>query len=318
MTIPDYQTFMRPVLEVLSDGAEHTSRQIVKEAADVLGIPEADREELLTSGRQTVLRSRVGWALSYLSQANAVRRVRRGVFVGNDRGSELLASRPGYIGKDDLLQFDEFQQFLRRSMESQDPASPTARSSRVSAPHAAVAQAQVTVDRGTPVDRALSAAKDANAEVASELLERVNEQDPDFLERVVLDLLEAMGYTGARGSTRHLGRSGDEGVDGVLRQDVLGLDLIYVQAKRYASGRTVGRPELQAFAGALQGAQASRGVFITTSQFSRDAVDFAERVPQRIILIDGPELARLMVAHGVGVQTDQVITLVKVDEDFFE
>lgn len=312
---------MRPVLEVLADGRERPIRQVVADVADLLEMSEDDRSALMENGRETVLKSRVGWAVQYLSQAKAITRVRRGVYAGNERGTFLLGTCPERVGKDDLFLFEEFQEFLLRSAQSQRPRAHSGRE-RIGdpavgavTPGATVLTGEVT---GTPTDRALSAANEARAEVAAELLQRVNEQSPDFLERVVLDLLEAMGYTGARGSTRHLGRSGDEGVDGVLRQDALGLDLIYVQAKRHASGRTVGRPELQAFAGALQGAQASRGVFITTSQFSRDAMEFADRVPQRIILIDGPELARLMVVHGVGVQTDQVITLVRLDEDFFE
>jgi restriction system protein len=315
MTIPDYQALMRPVLQVLSDGQERHVRQVAADVADLLDMPEEDRMHLMDNGRDTVLKSRVGWALQYLYQARAVIRVRRGSYTGNDRGRWLLETCPHRVGKDDLLQFEEFQQFLQRSAESRSalPGEP-----RLVAAEAARVEPLAAAEAGTPIDRALEAARQANGEVAAELLERINQQHPSFLERVVLQLLEAMGYTGARGSTRHLGRSGDEGVDGVLRQDALGLDLIYVQAKRYASGRTVGRPELQAFAGALQGAQASRGVFITTSHFSRDATEFADRVPQRIILIDGPELARLMVEHGVGVQTDQVFTLVKLDEDFFE
>ena len=292
MTIPDYQTFMRPVLQILSDGQERHVRQVAADVADLLDMSEDDRSELMDNGRDTVLKSRVGWALQYLYQARAVTRVRRGFYTGNDRGRRLLDTSPDRVSKDGLLQFEEFQEFLKRSTESRN-GSPG--ESRVAATGAMTVAPPSTPDAGTPVDRALEAARQANAEVAAELLERVNQQDPDFLERVVLDLLVAMGYTGARGSIRHLGRSGDEGVDGVLRQDALGLDLIYVQAKRYASGRTVGRPELQAFAGALQGAQASRGVFITTSHFSRDAIEFADRVPQRIILIDGPRLARLMV-----------------------
>jgi restriction system protein len=315
VTIPDYQAFMRPVLQVLSDGQERQIRAVVTDVADLLDLSDDDRTELMDNGRETILKSRVGWAVQYLSQAKAVTRVKRGVYAGNERGEFLLESCAEGVGKHDLLQFEDFQQFLTRSTESRRPAAAGLGGATIAA---VAVNADADTEAGTPVDRALAAAKQARAEVAAELLERVNEQDPDFLERVVLQLLEAMGYTGARGSTRHLGRSGDEGVDGVLRQDALGLDLIYVQAKRYASRRTVGRPELQAFAGALQGAQASRGVFITTSQFSRDAVEFADRVPQRIILIDGPELARLMVEHGVGVQTDQVVTLVRLDEDFFE
>lgn len=170
----------------------------------------------------------------------------------------------------------------------------------------------------TPYDRVAAAAHEANTAVAAELLLRINEQPPAFLEKVVLDLLVAMGYAGAMGKQQHLGKSGDEGIDGAIYQDRLGLERIYVQAKRYASGRVVGRPDIQGFIGALQGAQSSRGVFITTSRFSNEARTFLNFVPQRVILLDGDEMTQLMVEHGVGVQTFDTVTLRKIDEDFFD
>lgn len=216
----------------------------------------------------------------------------------------MLAEHPGGLGRSDLLQFPEFVDFTTRRRPGEDPTP---------------APGLPTLAAGTsPQERLEVAAAEVNDTVAAELLQRINEQLPEFLEKVVLQLLVAMGYAGSLGRADHLGGSGDEGVDGVVRQDALGLDRIYVQAKRYSSGRVVGRPDIQAFVGALQGAQATRGVYITTSRFSVDGLEYADRVAQRVVLIDGAELTRLMVEHGVGVQTDQTFVLSRVDEDFFE
>ena len=173
-------------------------------------------------------------------------------------------------------------------------------------------------DSATPRETITAAVEESNAAVAADLLTRIREQDPSFLEQLVLKVLTAMGYGGAAGEAERLGRSGDEGLDGVIRQDPLGLDQIYVQAKRYAADRTVGRPDIQGFVGALHGAQADRGVFITTSRFSQDAHTYAERVAARVVLIDGPTLAGLMVKHNIGVQDQQTFVLKRLDEDFFD
>lgn len=170
----------------------------------------------------------------------------------------------------------------------------------------------------TPREQLVNAVEEANAAVAAELLERIRERDPAFLEQMVLRLLTAMGYGGRAGAAEHLGRSGDQGLDGVIRQDALGLDRVYVQAKRYGADHSVGRPEIQAFVGALHGAQADRGVFIATSRFTADAREYAERVPARIVLIDGIRLTELMVLHNVGVQEEETFVLKRVDEDFFD
>jgi restriction system protein len=174
------------------------------------------------------------------------------------------------------------------------------------------------VGTATPRETIAAAVEETNAAVATELLTRIREQNPAFLERLVLRVLTAMGYGGAEGSAEQLGRSGDEGLDGVIRQDPLGLDRIYVQAKRYAADRPVGRPDIQGFVGALHGAQADRGVFITTSRFSQDAVTYAERVASRVILIDGHDLAALCVKHNIGVQDREAYVLKRIDEDFFD
>lgn len=314
MTIPSYETLMAPLLRQLLDGREHHVRELSANLAAERGLTAEELAQMVPSGKMTVWRSRVHWATQYLYQARAISRSKRGVFAITDRGRQLVAEQPDRVGNEHLEQFEEFRDFKNRSRTGA-PRPPQ---------NGDVAQAAPTkpvpgeISSATPYERIAAAAAEANAAVAAELLQRINEQPPEFLERVVLDLLVAMGYAGALGKQEHLGRSGDEGIDGVLDQDALGLDRIYVQAKRYASGRAVGRPDIQGFVGALHGAQASRGVFITTSRFSPEARAYTAVVPQRLVLIDGDQLAGLMVTHGVGVQIEQTITVKKIDEDFFE
>lgn len=230
MTLPDYQTLMAPFLRELADGQTHPVRGISDTLAAGLGLAANELAELLPSGKMTVWRSRVHWASQYLYQAGAIARQRRGVFTITDRGRRLLAEHPDRVGNDDLMQFEEFRDFKHRARSAQRTAEPIQ------------ADAEPALQWASPQDRLESAVSEANATVAAELLRRINEQQPAFLERVVLDLLVALGYAGAMGGAEQLGRSGDEGVDGVLREDALGLDRIYVQAKRYGSGRPVGRP----------------------------------------------------------------------------
>lgn len=305
--VPSYEFLMRPLLEQLADGQERALRDVTSAVAEALGLTEEQRQEVVPSGKVTVVRSRVGWASTYLYQAGAVQRPRRGVLAITERGSTLLDTTAGPISSADLTQFPEFTAFKSRSRSASD-----ARGSDDDLSPSEPANGL------TPHERAQAAAAEAEAEVARELLSRLLEQPPAFLERVVLQVLLAMGYGGADGDAEQLGRSGDEGVDGVLRQDPLGLDLVYVQAKRYAPDRSIGRPDLQGFVGALQGAQASRGVFITTSSFTREAQAYAEKVTQRVILIDGDRLTKFMVKHGVGTQVQTSLVLSQVDEDFFD
>ncbi|MGH3584767.1 MAG: restriction endonuclease, partial [Pseudonocardia sp.] len=203
-----------------------------------------------------------------------------------------------------LSRFDDYLEFRARTKAS--PSEP-------------VSNGEVPQDDGTPLEAIASAVRESNEALAAEVLQRVLDQPPAFLEQLVLTLLSAMGYGGRAGaSTEHLGRSGDGGIDGVVRQDVLGLDRVYVQAKRYAAENTVGRPDIQAFVGALHGQQADRGVFITTSRFSADAGAYVEKIPNRIVLIDGRRLAELMILHNVGVQEETTVVLKRLDEDFFD
>lgn len=305
MSIPDYQSLFRPVLVTISDGRVWTMAEVRDAIAAILGLSAEERQERYGSGGRRY-DGRVHWAVTYLAGAGAITRVGRGQIQISDVGRELLAEAPERITVRYLTRYPEFAEFYERA---------TASSRRVppgpdSGPH-------VESDPVDPQDQISEAVQQINTAVASDLLERIKTQTPLFLEQIIVDLMVAMGYGGVLGRGEHLGGSGDEGFDGVIHQDALGLERVYLQAKRYTD-QAVGRPAIQAFAGALQGAGASRGVFITTSRFSAEALDFADRIPARVVLIDGPELGRLLVKYRVGVQVKQTFDVVEVDEDVFE
>ena len=303
MPIPDYQTAMLPTLRLLADGGPHTRANVVDAVAGHFQLTEDERNQLLPSGKMTVIRSRVGWAVSYMKQAGLISAPRRGVYQITERGQKVLASNPSRIDVTFLDQFPEFIEFRTRSRPDTDhsPPSPTP-----AAP----------VDETTPEEALEEAYGRLRRDLELEILEQVRSVPPSFFERLVVDLLLAMGYGGSReeaGSV--LGGTGDGGVDGIINEDRLGLDVVYVQAKRWAD--SVGRPEIQKFAGALQGHRAKKGVFITTSTFTRDADEYAQRIDSRIVLIDGRRLAALMHEHNIGV-TDRVSYRVKqLDSDYF-
>lgn len=304
MAVPDYQTLMSPVLHALADGAEQSTSQLRGVIAKQVGLTDEDLKATLPSGSRLFV-NRLHWTITYLYQAGLVRRPRRAVVQITGRGQAVLTEHPDRVDNSILLQFKEFTEFQGRA---RGDTSPTQASANEPAPAAET----------TPVETIAKAVAEANSAVAAEVLDRVREREPVFLEQLVLNVLTALGYRGAAGSAEHLGRSGDNGLDGVIRQDPLGLDQIYVQAKRYAAGHTVGRPEIQGFVGALHGAQADRGVFITTSSFTNEAITYADRVAARVVLIDGMTLAQLMVAHNIGVQDRETYVIKRVDEDFFE
>jgi restriction system protein len=309
MPVPDYQTFMAPVLRALQDGQPKSIKEIRDHVAVEMGITEEDKQELIKSGI-SVFDSRTAWAVTYLAQAGLIRRPRRAVNQITERGLHVLQDHPDRVDNHVLVQFEEFREFKSRARASQNRPGPS--KTGEPSPNGATAATEA------PRETITSAIEENNAAVAADILARVREQDPAFLENLVLKVLTAMGYGGAAGSAERLGRSGDEGLDGVIKQDPLGLDRIYVQAKRYAADRSVGRPDIQGFVGALHGAQADRGVFITTSRFSPDAYNYAEKVAARVILIDGPTLASLLVENNIGAQNSETFVLKRVDEDFFE
>lgn len=299
--IPDYQSLILPVLEVASKG--ETSVPLAADViADRVGLSQSEREELLPSGKQRLLHNRVHWAKFYLSKAGLLESPRRGRFVISAAGRKLLSNPPERLDTKYLLSVPAFHDFYKsgQAAELEEAATPS------------------DTSKSTPEEVIEAAYKTARAALQAELLDRILQNSPTFFEGLIVDLLVAMGYGGShRNAATQLGRTGDGGVDGVINEDVLGLDRVYVQAKRYATGSSVGRPEVQAFIGSLVGLGASKGVFVTTSTFSTQATEFVSRIPQRVILIDGKRLTELMIEHGVGVRSSRAIEFKRLDEDFF-
>lgn len=302
-TVPDYQSLMLPVLRAATAGEQRIGA-VVQRLGEELGLSEAARATLLASGRQTIFANRVHWAKTYLAKAGLVEATRRGHFRLTQRGVDVLAASPERIDNRFLSRFEEFRQFSDRSAPSTDDEV---------APEPADAAEQ------TPDEIMRAAHRRIEAALAEELLDRVRAAPPDFFERLIVNLLLAMGYGGsAADAGRALGRSGDDGVDGVIDQDALGLDRVYIQAKRYAAGNSVGPGAIRDFFGSLDRHKAAKGLFVTTSGFTSSARETADYLSKRIVLIDGEQLTRLMIRHNVGCRIEEVLHVKKVDEDFFE
>lgn len=303
--IPDYQSLMLPVLRTAEHG-EVRIGDVIESLASVLNLGEGARNALLASGRQTIFANRVHWAKTYLAKAGLVEATRRGHFRITPRGEEVLAAAPDRIDNRFLARFEEFRAFTDRgaspSTEETDPVKVIANTTEA-----------------TPDEIMRAAHRRIDAALAEDLLDRVRAAPPDFFERLIVDLLLAMGYGGSAAEAgRALGRSGDDGVDGVIDQDELGLDRVYIQAKRYAAGNSVGSGAIRDFFGSLDRHKAAKGLFVTTSSFTTGARDTAEYLSKRIVLIDGEQLTRLMIRHNVGCRIEESLHVRKVDEDFFE
>lgn len=300
MPIPDYQSIMLPLLRHLGDGREHSGGDVVAAVTEEFHLSEHERHQLLESGRQTVIANRAGWARTYLKKAGLIESTRRGYFRITERGESALATNPDRIDVKFLNQFPEFVAFkgLR--------------------PERALGKAELdgASTEGTPEDVLDGAYRRLRIGLEAELLDQVMAASPAFFERLVVELLVKMGYGGSRRDAGEaVGRSGDGGIDGIIKEDRLGLDVIYIQAKRWEG--TVGRPDVQKFAGALQGHRAKKGVFITSSSFTKEAVEYAARIETRIVLIDGSALAKHMVDHNVGVSSLHSYEVKKIDSDYF-
>ncbi len=293
---------MVPLLRVLSDAKERTRREVYSDVADHMQLSDEQRSEPLTSG-QSKADNRVGWAVSALTRAGAVTRPTRGRYVIADAGTALLAAHPQGLTQKHLDAIPAYRDYVPAGQGS------------VAGPVVPVTHTTTALD---PVEQIEQGVNRLTADVAAELLKRLREQDPAFLEQSVLDVLIKMGYGGTDGQARRIGGSGDGGVDGVIDQDKLGLQRIYVQAKRYAADNTVGRETIQAFVGALHGRNVPQGIFITTSRFSPGALEYASNIGTRVVLLDGARFAELMITYGVGVQPTSTYTVVALDEDYFE
>ncbi|HUY80665.1 MAG TPA: restriction endonuclease [Acidobacteriaceae bacterium] len=307
MAIPDYQFLMLPVLKAASK-EEARIGAVVDTLADELALSPEQRSELLPSGKQTVFSNRVHWAKSYLSKAGLVEPTRRGHFKITPRGQTVLQSNPTAIDNHFLNQFEEFRQFRERSAETEPDGT------QIQSP------IPLSDQKETPDEIMRSAHRQIEGTLAQDLLERVRSAPPDFFERLIVNLLLSMGYggTSADKAGRTLGRSGDDGVDGVIDQDILGLDRVYIQAKRYAAGNNIGSGAIRDFFGSLDRHKASKGLFVTTSGFSPSARETAEFLSKRIVLIDGNHLAALMVRQNIGCRIEDTLQIKKIDEEFFE
>ena len=299
MAIPDYQSIMLPLLELAGDDQIHRVHAAVDRLGQQFKLTAEERREVIPSGRVSRFHNNVMWARTYLKKAGLLEDPKRGEFRITERGRQVLADGHGSIGVRFLEQFDEFSKFK------------TARR----APRPDVT-AKLDLPEETPEEALQATYQTLRNSVASDLLDQVKRSSPAFFERLVVDVLVAMGYGGSRREAGEaIGHAGDEGIDGIIKEDRLGLDIIYIQAKRWEN--TVGRPEVQRFAGALQGKRARKGVFITTSSFSREARDYADNIDTKVILIAGTRLAELMIDYGVGVTTDATYEVKRVDTDYF-
>ena len=289
---------MLPLLELAADSSEHSLRETIEILSSQLGLTEEERRELLPSGRQPTFDNRVGWARTYMKKAGLLESTRRGYFRITKRGLDVLDKQPSKIDNAYLRQFPEFVEFQTPKKKEREEARPK------------------LDDSTTPEEQIESAYQKLRDDLSTELLETVKGCSAAFFEQLVVDLLVEMGYGGTRKDAgQAIGRSGDGGIDGIIKQDRLGLDIVYLQAKKWDA--TVGRPEIQRFAGALQGQRARRGVFITTSAFSTAARDYVSRIDSKIVLIDGETLAQLMLDFDLGVTTVATYRLKRVDADYF-
>jgi restriction system protein len=298
MAIPDYQDFMLPLLQAVSDGNDYRVRNVTGQLADTLGLTQEERQQLLPSGQQTYLGNRIGWASTYLKKAGLLESPKRGYVRITGEGCKALAVHPTKIDNAFLKKYASFIDFYGRPAGEENGV------------------AEPTVAAKTPDEVLESSYLDLRRALADDLLEQVRGCSPQFFERLVVELLVAMGYGGTLADAgQAIGKTGDGGIDGIIKEDKLGLDVVCIQAKRWEN--TVGRPVVQAFAGSMEGMRARKGVLITTSLFSKDAEEYIGRIERKIVLIDGKRLAELMIDHGIGVTTARTYTIKRLDSDYF-
>ncbi|MHB8484992.1 MAG: restriction endonuclease [Candidatus Acidiferrales bacterium] len=301
MAIPDYQAIMLPLLKFASDGKEHSIEEARGKMASIFSVTDEEKKALLPSGRQTIFSNRVAWAKVYLHHAGILNSPRRGYLQISERGREVLSENPRDLNVKYLERFPEFIEFRTTDKK----------------PKKAAAQVQTESDEETPEEMLESAYQRLRADLTADVLGRLKNCSPAFFERLVVEVLLKMGYGGSRTEAgKAIGASGDEGIDGIINEDRLGLDVIYLQAKRWQG--TVGRPEIQKFVGALHGKRAKKGIFITTGTFSTEAVDFVSKIESKVALIDGKELAGMMIDFNVGVTPQAAYETKRVDSDYFD
>lgn len=300
MPIPTYDTLMLPLLRIAADGQDHKVRDLTEHLSREFRLSEEEQQKLLPSGQQTVISSRTHWARTYLRQAGLLTNPKRGVTRITEAGQQALKENPQKIDIEFLSRFPSFLE--SKSKHRQDSGETDVRTP--------------PGDPTTPEEALEASYKDLRAALADDLLEQVRSSSPQFFERLVVELLVAMGYGGSLSDAgQAIGRTGDDGIDGIIKEDKLGLDVVCIQAKRWSG--TVGRPQVQAFAGSMEGHRAKKGVLITTGTFSKDAHEYIQRIERKIVLIEGALLAQLMIDHDVGVTTSRSYVVKKLDSDYF-
>jgi len=300
MPIPDFQSIMLPLLKLTADSNEHRLRDAVESLAKNFQLSEAERLQLLPSGTQAIFDNRVGWSKSHLQKAGLLESTRRSYFRITDRGKQFLQNNSSQINMNVLKQFPEYLEFLG-----------------LNTPENAIVNGTLNQTAKTPEEILESSYFEIRRELAQELLIKIKQSSPSFFERMVVELLVRMGYGGSikdAGQATQL--TNDEGIDGIIKEDKLGLDVIYIQAKRWDS-QPVGRPDIQSFVGALDGKRANKGVFITTSRFAENAREYIKSITKKVILIDGVQLANYMIDYGLGVSVVSTYDLKKIDNDYF-
>lgn len=304
MAIPSFQDFILPLLELLQDGKAYKISDVREKLAEYFNITEDEKKILLPSGRQEVYKNRIGWARTYLYNAGLIERLDRGVYKITERGLEVLKEKPSRIDVNYLMKFPEFREFIGAKDKEFPPLPDTQK---------------IEQEQKTPLEILGKMYQVIREQLAKEILERIMQNSPEFFEKLIIDLLQAMGYGGSledAGSVTK--KTSDEGIDGIIKEDKLGLDVIYIQAKRWSSDRLVGRPEIQKFVGALAGFGAKKGIFVTTSDFTKEAREYIPKTDTKIVLINGQMLANLMIEYNVGVSVDIKYEIKKIDNDYFD
>lgn len=309
MSIPKYHQMMLPILKLLADGKKHQLSEVRSTIANQFDLNEKELNEKLASGAQTIFDNRVGWAKTYLKKAELIDSPERGYVIINQKGKDLLKENLSEITSRELSRYDCFVEFKGNANSSQNYKTASDDVNETNLP-------EITATPQETLDKAYAS---LNNELMAELLSNIDNCSPFFFEKLVVDLLINMGYGGSRKEAgRAFQSSGDGGIDGIIKEDRLGLDVIYIQAKRWKKESVIGRPEIQKFAGALQGFRARKGVFITTSFFSKEARSYVEQIETKIILIDGKQLAEYMLDSNTGVTTVDVYKIKKIDLDYFQ
>jgi restriction system protein len=304
--IPDFQKIMLPLLKHVKDGKEYRINDIVDAMALIFNVTESEKKEVLPSGQTFVFGSRVGWARTYLKKSGLLDSPKRGIAQITPKGIEVLQSNPGEITVSYLKKFESFMDFHSQKKDNETIDT-------------GIAQPIEIQSTQTPEELLEESYQSLRKELAQDILDKILNLSPAFFERLVIDLLIKMGYGGSiQDAGRAIGKSGDEGIDGVIKEDKLGLDIIYIQAKRWQPGNVVGRPEIHKFIGALVGQGAKKGIFITTSSFTKEATGFVPKNETKIVLIDGFRLSQLMIDYNVGVTLQHSYEIKKMDSDYFE